>query len=123
MAHIKQMEREIIVDRDGIRDATRTESVLPVRIVEFILGVVEVVLGLRFLLKLFGANPNSGFASFVYDVTSPLTAPFRAVFGTTVEQGAVFEWSTLLAMAVYALVAWGVIRLIDMAMRPTEGFS
>ncbi len=119
MAHVRRMEREVVVDRGGAQ-VIRTESDIAARIVDYVLGVVEVALGLRFLLKLFGANPNSGFASFVYDTTAPLTAPFRAVFGTSVEQGAVFEWSTLLAMAVYALIAWGVIRLVDMATGKDE---
>lgn len=121
MAHIRQMERETITtSRDGSTLRTWYESLTTARLVDYVLGVVEVALGLRFLLKLFGANPNSGFASFVYDLTRPLVAPFHAVFGSTVEQSAVFEWSTLLAMVVYALLALAIVRLIEIATTSPE---
>lgn len=85
-------------------------------IVWFILGVIETLLLLRFILKLTGANPSSGFVDFVYGVSGVLSAPFDTIFGvTTAKAGAVesvFEPSILVAAAVYALIAWGVVKLL-----------
>ena len=39
-------------------------------------------------------------------------APFTAIFKTTVTEGAKLEWSILVAMAIYALIAWGIVALI-----------
>ncbi len=68
----------------------------------------------RFLLKLTGANPGAGFTSFIYGVTYVFTAPFLSVFHITKIAGSIFEWTTLLAMLVYGLVAWGIVKLLFM---------
>jgi len=61
-----------------------------------------------------GANPLAGFTSFIYGVTYVFTAPFLSVFRITHIAGSIFEWTTLLAMLVYALVAWGIVKLLFM---------
>jgi uncharacterized protein YggT (Ycf19 family) len=93
-----------------------------VRLIYWISGAIEIVLLFRFVLRLFGANPNAGFVQFVYQLAAPLMAPFTAVFGNTKIEGAVFEWSVLLAVAVYALIAWGLATLIE-RVAPTSGKS
>ncbi len=85
------------------------------QIVWYILGIVEILLAFRFLLKLFAANPTAGFSSFIYGVTYIFAAPFLNVFRITRVEGSIFEWTTLLAMAVYWLVAWGIIRIFVMS--------
>ena len=85
-----------------------------VQIVRYLFGLLEVLLAFRFILKLAGANPAAGFTSFIYSVTYPFATPFIAVFRITVVEGKVFEWTTLLAMVVYALIEWGIIRLLLM---------
>jgi uncharacterized protein YggT (Ycf19 family) len=78
----------------------------------YVLGAIEALLAFRFLLKLFGANPSAGFTDFIYTLSFPFVAPFEAVFSETQVAGSVFEWTTLLAMLVYYLVALAVIRLL-----------
>ncbi len=87
------------------------------RIVYFILDVLLAVLAIRFLLKLFAANPASPFANFMYGLTAPFVAPFRGLFATTGTQPGVIEWHTLVAMAVYALIAYAIVRLIRISNR------
>jgi uncharacterized membrane protein len=82
------------------------------RIIWTILGILEVLLALRFGLKLIGANPDSGFAVFMYGLTGVFTAPFTGLVATWVSGEIVLEVTTLIAMAVYALLFWGVVRLI-----------
>lgn len=85
------------------------------QIVWYLLSILEVLLAFRFMLKLTGANPAAGFTSFVYGVTWPFTAPFAAVFSPTKVEGSVFEWTTLLAMVVYWLIALGIVKLFLMS--------
>jgi hypothetical protein len=80
----------------------------------YVLGLLEALLAFRFALKLLVANPGAGFTDFVYTVTAPLMSPFENVFRVTQVQGSVVEWTTLLAMAVYGLIAWGIARLLVM---------
>ncbi len=85
------------------------------QIVWYILGILEVLLAFRFVLKLLAANPNAGFSSFIYKVTYIFTAPFLSVFKISRVEGSVFEWTTLLAILVYWLIAWGIIKMFLMS--------
>ena len=85
------------------------------QIVWYLLGLLEVLLVFRFALKLAGANAQAGFSGFIYNVTEIFTVPFSGVFGITQVEGSVFEWTTLLAMLVYGLVAWGIVQLFLMS--------
>jgi hypothetical protein len=69
----------------------------------------------RFVLKLLGANPAAGFTHFIYSVTYVFAAPFLNVFRITRVEGSVLEWTTLLAMLVYYLIAVAIIRLFFMS--------
>lgn len=82
------------------------------QIVWFILGVIEVLLAFRLLLKLLIANPGAGFTSFIYSITYLFVTPFLSVFGKTEVLGSIFEWTTLLAMFVYWVLALGLIKLL-----------
>ncbi len=84
------------------------------QIVWYILGTLEVLLAFRFLLKLFAANPNAGFSSFIYGLSYIFAAPFLNVFKMSRVEGSIFEWTTLLAMIVYWIIALGIIRLFLM---------
>lgn len=85
----------------------------------YILGVVEVLLAFRLLLKLLGANPASGFTNLVYVLSDPFAVPFLGVLPTSVSSGSAVEWSTFIAMIVYAIVAIGVIELTKF-IKPTN---
>lgn len=85
------------------------------QVVWYILGLLEALLAFRFILKLFAANPSAGFSNFVYDVSHPFVTSFSNVFRITAVEGNVVEWTTLLAMLVYWLIAWGIIKLFFMS--------
>jgi len=84
------------------------------QIVWYLVGLIEVLLAFRFVLKLLIANTGAGFTNLIYDITFPLTMPFSSVFGISRLEGNVFEWTTLLAMFVYWLIGWGIIKLFLM---------
>lgn len=85
------------------------------QIVWYVLFVVEVILMTRFVLKLLEANADALFTSIVYTVSDLFVAPFVAVFQNTVVESSVFEWTTILAMIVYWLIAVAVVKLIVMS--------
>jgi len=90
------------------------------QIIWTLVGILEIALGLRFVLKLIAANPDAGFARAIYGLTQPFLAPFTALVGTPTSGGTVLEVTTLIAMAVYALLAWIVVRVIRVAIdRPS----
>ncbi len=75
-------------------------------------GLLEGLLALRLFLKLIGANAESPFASLLYSFTNLFLVPFAGLTGTPAAGGMVLEVSTIIAMIVYALVAWVIERLV-----------
>ena len=100
-----------------IMNAGQYTDTLGKRVTYYVLGVIETLLAFRLVLKLLGANPNSGFVSFIYSVTHVFLIPFEAIFSPAVTEGlettGVLEPATIVAMVVYAVIAMGVIRLIS----------
>lgn len=89
------------------------------QVIWYILGVIEILLTFRLVLKMLGANISSPFVSLLYLGTDPLALPFSGIFGVNInQQGAALEWSTLVAMAVYALIAYAITQLMQL-MKPT----
>lgn len=43
-------------------------------------GALDVLLAIRFLLRVLGALIGAGFVQFIYSVTAPLVAPFQGIF-------------------------------------------
>lgn len=94
------------------------------QIIYLVFGIIEVLIALRVILKLFGANPDAGFSSLIYGVTQPLVAFFQGVFPThSTNKGGVFEVSSVLAIIVYALLAYVIVRVIRIvsSRRQTPG--
>lgn len=85
------------------------------QIVWYILGLLEIILAFRFVLKLLAANPAAGFSNFIYNVSFPFAVPFLNVFRVTRVEGSIFEWTTILGMLVYGLIAWGIVKLFFMS--------
>lgn len=98
------------------------DSVSPVstaaRIVYLIAGVIISLLAFRFVLSLFGANPANPFVDFIYSTSYPFAAPFFGLFNYNVQYGVSrFEIETLVAMAVYAFVAWLIVYALSVGTR------
>jgi YggT family protein len=85
-----------------------------------ILAFSEGLLAIRFILRLLGANPVAGFAQFIYGITTPLIAPFVGLFGTPRFEGSAFEFTTLVAMIVYALLAWVIVKVTLLLFKETQ---
>ena len=88
------------------------------RTVYFVLGVLEVILLLRLIFRLLGANQSSDFVMFLYNLSHIFVAPFNGIFNDQALGSSVFEISTLVAMLVYALIAWGLVSLGNLIFAP-----
>jgi hypothetical protein len=82
------------------------------QLVYWIFGLIEGLIAIRFVLKALGANASAGFAQFIYGVTAPLVAPFQGLFGNPSAQGSVLEFNSIVALIVYALLAWLIGKLV-----------
>jgi hypothetical protein len=85
------------------------------RTVWFIAGILLVLLGFRFVLALLGANTSNSFANFIYKVSHPFVTPFFSLFSYRQVYGVSHvEVYTLVAIVVYAVIAWGIVRLFTL---------
>jgi len=88
-------------------------------IIWFVFGVIMVLLAIRFVFELLGANPSNAIANFIYTTSHPFAAPFFGLFHYNVLQTGVsrFEVYTLVAIAVYGLIAWALTSLVMLNRR------
>jgi len=82
--------------------------------IDFVLGIAELFIVARIILKLFGANPQAPFVIWVYEISKSLISPFLGMFPSPVlEGGFVIEFSAIFALIVYAVVGYLIIELLE----------
>jgi uncharacterized protein YggT (Ycf19 family) len=86
-----------------------------IRIIYLVLGIVDGLLLVRLLLKVLGTNPDAPFSSFIYGLTDFLLGPFKGMLPATVSGKTIFEPSVLIAILVYALLAWVLAKIVEIA--------
>lgn len=82
----------------------------------YVVGLIDVLLALRLLFLLLGAN-NTGFASILYQVTLPLMILYRGIFPAPGTETGYFDTASVLAIIVYSLIGWGIVSLIAINRR------
>lgn len=90
---------------------------------QWFMTVMEVTLAIRFLLKLIGADPTNLFAGFLYALTDIILFPFNNIVPSAAPTHAnqsIFEWSTIIAMAIYWLLFWAVRRFLRILISSPE---
>lgn len=85
-------------------------------LIYYFFGALEILLAFRLILKLTGASLASGFVKMIYGVTGIFVWPFEGIFRRAFSQGvettSVLEPATIVALAVYAIAAWGIVKLV-----------
>ena len=85
-------------------------------LIYFFFGALAILLAFRLVLKLTGASMSSAFVGLIYGLTGIFILPFEGIFRRGYTQGiettSVLEPSTLVAIIVYAVLAWGIVKLI-----------
>lgn len=86
-------------------------------VVTLVFTVLEVLLLLRFIFKMTGANANQPLIRTLYDATEPLVRPFQGIFAEP--QGPpVLDIAALLAIAFLFLVALLIVALVRAITAP-----
>ncbi len=83
------------------------------QVVWYILVLIEVLLVFRLVFKMVGANPASGFVNLIYSMTDLMVIPFQGIIGSISTTGAYFDWAAIIAGIVYALLASGLVYLLN----------
>ena len=90
-------------------------KILPITVLaNIVFSVVELLLSLRIILKLFGANSAAPFVTWIYATTNSLLTPFVGIFpNPSLRDGFVLEMSSLFALLVYGFLAYLIDELIN----------
>lgn len=95
----------------GASNAQKTEY-----LIYYFFGALEALLAFRLVFKVAGASVASGFVRMIYGLTSIFTWPFEGIFRRGYMPGAettsILEPATLVALVVYAIAAWGIVKLV-----------
>ncbi len=114
----RNIERHQAVNLDekqrGIASANQNSAITRiVNIVYFLFSALELLLASRLTLHLLGVNADNSFADFIYKLSAPFVALFTSLLkNPTLTGSAILEVTTIIAMLVWAIVAWLLGRLI-----------
>ena len=110
------------VERQTVSESASvpTETIAQ-RVVWYIVGFIVTLLALRVVLLLLGAVQGNAFVDFIYALSGVFAMPFYGIFSYQPSYGvSTLELSSLVAIAVYALVGWGVAKLFTLSSNRTE---
>ncbi len=110
---VDQPTDDALVDEE--RRLSHEQRIFTIKLTQLVwlfFGVVEGLIGLRVLLRLLAANPNNPFAAFIYRITEVFVLPFQGLTAEPSAEGFVLEISSIIAMLVYALLAWAIAKFI-----------
>ncbi len=80
----------------------------------FLVGSLEVLLMLRFFLRVSGANTQNTVNQFIAMLSAPFVAPFSTLYVSPAASGRsnIFDLNVLIAMIVYSILGWLGARLV-----------
>jgi hypothetical protein len=108
--------RERIVENTGL--ARRQTASMISQVIWLLFGILEGLIILRIVFKFIAANPSNPFASLVYGITDLFLWPFYGLIGTPSYGGMALEISSFIALIVYALISWLLVKIVWLIFRP-----
>lgn len=116
----QESNQELNLDekKRGIASANQNSTVARiVNIIYFLFSALEMLLGVRVILRMIGVNAENGFANLIYDMSFPFVGVFESlVHNPSLGGNAVLEITTIIAMLAWALVGWLVGRFVWLVM-------
>jgi len=119
---VEQVDRTVVTETpaaNSTRVASATETrtsmwdpgraELTRRVMVLIFGLIQIVIGLRFLMLLLDAREANGLVSGVLNVSQLFVAPFQGILGKDALHSA---GSTFDVTAIVAFIGWTVLELI-----------
>jgi YggT family protein len=84
-----------------------------------LVGILEILLSLRFFLRLFGANQQNDFAQLINNFSEPFMVPFSTLFvnQTSGDRVNTFDFNILIAIIVYSLLSYLAVSIVRFIFR------
>lgn len=114
------LSQTVVEERVAPRNST---AIMLTRLIWLIMGFIQAVIAIRIVLRLIGADPANAFASLIYNLSALFVWPFVGLINDPSWNGAALEITSIIAMFVYLLAAWGLVELVWLLTRaPGESY-
>jgi hypothetical protein len=117
--HPTRNDTTYVEDTNAVPERSDYAMTVAERVVWFVASVLMLLLAFRFLFALLGANPANSFSNFIYTTSHPFVSPFFGLFNYNYQQVGTsrVEIYTLVAMLVYAAIAYIIAQLFTIGRR------
>ena len=108
-------ENRVSETRTSQIEPEREKRIFSFKATQFIwlaFGALVALIALRIGLKLIGANPASPIVALIYGFTYLFLFPFEGLVVSPTFGNMVLELSSMFAMVIYGLIAWGIERVV-----------
>jgi hypothetical protein len=108
-------ENRVSETRTSHNEPEREQRIFSFKATQFVwlaFGALIALIAIRIALKLIGANPESPIVALIYWFTYLFLFPFEGLVNSPTFGNMVLELSSLFAIVIYGLIAWGVERVV-----------
>lgn len=85
--------------------------------ISIVTNIVEGLLGIRIILKMFGASSGAPFVRWIYETSQPLLTPFIGMFPSpSLSGGFVIEFTSIFALTFYLFIGYLATEAIETMM-------
>ncbi len=81
-------------------------------LIDFVSLIIELLLSIRLIFKFLVVNAGTPFVAWLYGITAPLVAPFAKIHPDWRVSGFVINFTTLVALVVYAIAGQLILMLL-----------
>jgi len=82
-------------------------------LVNFVFGIIEFLLTLRFIFKFFVVNSSTPFVAWIYNTSAGLVSPFAKIIPDLNLGGFIIDFSTLVALVVFAFIGYLILQVFS----------
>jgi len=119
-----QEEHEVMrlrQEQQRVKAAQRRQTLDWIRnAIILLVGALEILLAMRFFLRISLANLENTFARFIMNLSAPFVSPFSTLFisPTNADGSRIFDVNVIVAMVIYALLGALAIALVNYFQGP-----
>lgn len=93
------------------------------RYIKYFLGLFEVLLAGRVILKFLAANPKAPVVDALYRITDSVVMPFSGIFSNSrISGGGIIDFVAISAMIGYPIIVYIALELINLVSRKAETY-
>jgi YggT family protein len=89
-------------------------------VINFVAFIIELLLTFRLVFKFLVANESTPFVAWIYGITAPLVAPFARILPNWKFSGFVVDFSTIVAIVVYAIAGYLLLMLLPYPIKEND---